>query len=531
MNDIINNIYNNFIDNKLKIELLNDFYLHDKLFILNKLLDFCNNKIIYYNGFKKLYYYSLYNYIIFNINNIINNNYDDDELNYFIKKLILKLITLYKGQILLEKLNFSQQIYLNYFINAAYNGNIHTFNFFLNKINFNLLSLSIKEDILLKSINNNDNRIFKNILDYYNFNNLLNDNLLIHKIINKISIKNNNFNKINILLKYINIDTYYNKIIISFKNIDILINLNKYYNNTYNFNLLKLIYENYDLWKLKNFNNIKTILKNNKEHIILNIIDNLINNNPHENLIINTENIHHIINNNDNILLLILDYFNIFTFNKNIILSILISNNLINDFIYNQIKIIFPLNTFFKFFLYSKFFDVDKIYNNNNNKNNIFYNKIILLNKFLHKLRLKLKYKYNNNNNKIIDINLKNKLLNEILTYKPNNKINILKNGSLYYQNIINYNNFYFNYKDYTNIYFYLPLDIYPKTDIIFNYPIISKYIEEYDIYIIYDIYIPDYSYTMKYNLLKNIHPKINDFKSFILENITPKWFPMLKNI
>jgi len=528
MNDIIINIYNNFVNNKLKIELLNENYLHDKLFIFNKLLEYCNNHIIGHNNYKKLYSYSLYNYIIFNINYIINECNDDDELNYFIKKLILKLIKSFKGHLLLNKLNLNKyfennyEIFNNYLMVAAYNGNIHTFDFFYNKVNFHSLSILFKEDILFKSINNLDDRIFKNILEYFNVNKLLNNNnILIHQIINKISKKNSN--KIKILLKYISIEKYYSKLVISFKNIDILKNLNKHYNLTYSFNLLKIIYENYDLWNIKYYNEIKSIIKSNKEHVILNIIDNIINLNPHYDLIINTENIHHVINNSNNILLLILDYYNIFTHNKNNVINILISNNLINNFIYEHFKVISSLNNFFKFFLYTKCFDVTKI--------PIQFNyKITLLNKFLHRLRLKLKYKYNN---KIIfNINLKNKLFNEILTFKSNNNFNVLKKGSVYYQNIINYNNFYSNYKN-NNICF-LPINIFPKSNLLFDNPVIAKYIKKYDLYIIYDIYIPNISNNEKNNLLLQLHPKfydISNLKSFLMENNMPKWFPKLKNI
>jgi len=281
------------------------------------------------------------------------------------------------------------------------------------------------------------------------------------------------------------------------------------------------------LWNINNFNNIKTILKNNKENILLYIIDNLVNSNPHVYFDINTEIIQYIINNHDHILFIILEYYNVLTPVKNIILNIIISNNLINNFIYKQFKSIMLLNNFFKFYLYTKFLEISKIFR----INYIFYNKIILLNKFLHKLRLKMKRKYNN---KIINNdNLKNKLLNEIITFKPNSKYNVQKNGSIYYQNIINYNKFCLNYTQ-KNIYCFLPFDIYPHTNLFFKHSVICTYVVEHDLYIILDIYINNISNDEKNNLLIQLHPKFNNYsnlQSFITENNKTKWFPCLKNI
>lgn len=531
-NNIINNIYNNFINNKLIIKLLNINNLHDKIFILNKLLEMCNNQTIYFNNYKKLYYYSLYNYIIYNINNIIELEIKDDfddQIEFIIKKLILKLISLYKGHLLLQKLNINKYLKLNnynsnYLLCAATIGNITTFNYWLNKVDLNLLSIDFKEELIIKSVINSDYRILINLLYYFNKNNLLDNNILIHRLINKISINKKKLHKINIILKYIDINIYYYKLVSSFNDIEIFKNLNKYYKKTHEFTLLKIIYENYNLYNKNYYNQIKQELKTVKEIKLLNIIDNLININSSEEIVINTEVINYIIKCSNNILLLIIEYYYIFTEKKNILLNVIINNNLINQFIYNNSKLIIILQNFFNFFLYTRFFNINKILT----INYIYYNKIILLNKFLHKLRLKLKYKYNN---RIMNYYFnKVKILNEIVTYKP---FKNFINGSLYYQNIIYYNQFYFNYKE-ENIYYFVPYNIYPHTNLFNKYPIITKYIEKNELYLIYDILIPNFSQIEKFNLLSKLHPKFNsftNFESFILENNYIKWYPCIKNI
>ena len=56
-----------------------------------------------------------------------------------------------------------------------------------------------------------------------------------------------------------------------------------------------------------------------------------------------------------------------------------------------------------------------------------------------------------------------------------------------------------------------LPIGIYPEHNIINNYQVKAEYIEELDLYLIFDIDIPNTTLIERYNILRQSHPYISD--------------------
>jgi hypothetical protein len=161
------------------------------------------------------------------------------------------------------------------------------------------------------------------------------------------------------------------------------------------------------------------------------------------------------------------------------------------------------------------------------NINNFYINpetlKIIInTNRALHYLRLWAKRKFKN-----IYIERTTKmfhLLNEIRTWAPNNNIPVMANGSYLHQlnkqkfsnlpprhllpgEINVYNQFLLREKPDGILINNLPVGIFPFTDIISNYQVSAEYIEELDLYLVFDIDIPHTTILERYNILRQAHP------------------------
>jgi len=189
------------------------------------------------------------------------------------------------------------------------------------------------------------------------------------------------------------------------------------------------------------------------------------------------------------------------------------NNNLLEEYIikYNSNEYIINLIKYVKFFVFPKSIKNDLLIIN------------IKINKALHLLRCLLK-KYSNN--KFNNFNYKFKpIINEVKNFKPNNKFKVLKNGSLGYQlNCQKYNtipprhllpfedilnkNFLIKKKADGILTHNLPSNIYPYNEDIFNYDIKAEFIEDLNIYLIFDINIPNTTILDRQYFLRSIHPE-----------------------
>jgi len=129
-------------------------------------------------------------------------------------------------------------------------------------------------------------------------------------------------------------------------------------------------------------------------------------------------------------------------------------------------------------------------------------------------------------------------LIHEIENFKPNINIPILRNGSIKYRldkqlynnipsyhiypNEINYlDNFLIREKADGILINSLPQDTKPKNNIIFNYQVKAEYIEELNLYLVFDINLPDTTIEERYLFLRNLHPYTNNTKLLQVKNFT----------
>lgn len=166
---------------------------------------------------------------------------------------------------------------------------------------------------------------------------------------------------------------------------------------------------------------------------------------------------------------------------------------------------------------YTKFFILP------NNTKPIFLDKNIRINKCLHILRCFLK-KYANN--KYNNFNYKFKpIINEVKNFKPNNKVQILNKGSLNYQlNFQKYNtvpprhllplenilhkNYLVKEKADGILISSLPTKIIPLNNDIYSYEIKAEFIEDLNLYLIFDINIPNTTILERQHYLRSLHPE-----------------------
>ena len=296
---------------------------------------------------------------------------------------------------------------------------------------------------------------------------------------------------------------YYYKVTLSFESLKILVSncCSQYILAHFIYNELKSQDEKYNFALLCNLNgfyhtnicikNIKTnTLDENNEYIIEKLISQLY---------------------------VIYDFTN-FSKGLNNILQYYKNNNMLQNYIlkYSSNQNTLDLIKYLKFFVFP-----ETVY-----KHILVIN--IKINKILHLMRCSLKRYVNN---KLNNFNYKfKKIINEIKYFKPNNKFKILNNGSLHYQ---------FNFQKYNNIpprhllpleyilnnnylikekadgilTFTLPIKIYPFINDIYNYEIKAEFIEELNVYLIFDINIPNTTIIERYEYLRSIHPETKNIK------------------
>ena len=457
-----------------------------------------------------------YNWIIKNVIEIYKINNNNKELIEFIEKYLLESILklkkdglkyLIKLKFIIDKIINDSMINDNITLSASY-GNLYTFKFWENYKSMNNIN-----NILL-SIKNCDDRVFDYLLRKSNIN-----NTLILDIINTIDrLKEEDkykLKKIKILSEYIDLSNYFDDIIIIMWSYNKTLSLKLfkfYYKKPLEINTIKSVsmnnhYHKNDFYNKLNTINEKIYFELYNIHEDVNTVS-LLNLKTFEKIILelNKKEIYYILSKNDS------------KYNRyNMIIQILIKNNLIIDILNLDNKNNISYKTI-KLLFFTRFYIYPKNYNNIN------------INLALHKLRLWAKrFKKNkqiNHNANMLSV------LNEFKTFEPNNKIPVLRNGSLKHQLLKqSFNNAkYITINDSINnclvreeikgiIVNSLPVDPYPICEEINKYNIKADYIEDYDLYLVYDIDIPDTTVIDRYEILRSLHPYTNNIKLKTINN------------
>ena len=524
-------------NNKLVGHTINSLNNTVKISILSQLCIYPSNGSTYnHKNFKMEYYYDIFLFIVNNIISI----YEDKQLSNNEKKilddlvcelLLVKISRLIKGHILLEKLRYYIKPLCNHdftnkcLLEAAKAGTFLNFNFWLSltkENNIILLHLSLQEELFIVSIGNSDDRLYKYII-----NKILSTNKLflqtkptiIIKMIDTLGLSiippKYILRRLKLLSSYISLIPYFNNMINAFNHEKILVEIHKYYYYIpYTFKTLERLVKKFECLYLPTQNlvdissKIKVLLKTDEEKNILDIIlsldKNIIMPNKMSDKTIST------ILNNNNIISSIRWYIitTILTNNElnKRILQIMTSQNMITNYIINNNILITSNNI--KMILFTKFYPAKSI-------------KEISINFILHRLRILAKLK---KKNKIINHTVKMyNVLNEIKTFEPIKNINVLKEGSQLFQlnkmkfstfpprhllsrEISIYKNFMLREKADGILIYNLPIDIYPHQEYFNLYRVKAEYIEELDLYLIFDIDIPNTTILERYNLLRSLH-------------------------
>lgn len=537
----INNIINNISDiTKSDInELL--YYNIDEILSLDSesLLFFLNNiiqifKLNYVYSYKYTYYEPLVNLIV----NIIINAKQHIDLNYNKYSIINSINEFKNSHIYLKKLKniIIQNNYINIsiLINVSHKSTLPTFLFWWDFFKNNIFSQLDYLELINGSITNADDRIFKYLINIKNIEMLKdfyknNCDSIILKLLKSNIPKKYKLKRIKLLSSKYNLSTFYITMINNAESLNILNILTKYYyNEELNFVNLINIFTSTDIKcseAIIYYNNLKTIKEKNSFCILCNL-------NGYYNPKIK-------IFNND-YKLLEANYVYILS-NIQLILPNIddVNNKILNEILkyYIQTKYIelYINNNVFgnsQLYKYTRFFVVTS----NLNIYNIYINRILHLLRCCMKKRFSLKYKQFKYSFKPI--------LNEINNFCPNNKFSILKNGSINYQlkeqeynlipprhllpleNILN-NNFLIKEKADGILINILPLDIYPFNNELYKYEVKCEFIESLNLYLIFDINIPNTSIYERQIFLRNLHyytqyytkvPNVENFSNLINE-------------
>jgi hypothetical protein len=530
-NDNINNILNYNIKNILEYDVE-----YIELFIYNIIQIVEANNIIKQKIFKLDYFGPIIDLMIRLIKNKSSINLKI--FNYS----ILRVITHYKkGTYFLDmikdniiKLNMKEYEYIYIINEACLKGSLPTFLFWLNLNKNNDFSI-----YLLNSITNSDDRILKYILkntklfltpDLSTINNLqVNDDyiiILLTKLFSAIHIPQKyKLKRIKLLSFHIDLKKFFNSMILICNDIQLILKLSKFYYFTeINFNILLNFFSKFNHYLnylIEFYNILKTDQEKNTFILLLNVNTtnynydlHFINYNKYINLF--PLSIETILIENYEIFLNTIYHYSLFELNNisNKVLQFYIKNKLINKYLDN----IHNKSYVYKYLFYTKYY-YNKDYGNCN----------LLINKILSRLRCLCKKK---NRLKIIKKKiLLNPIINEINNYKPNK---ILKNGSMIFQ--LNKHKFNFipprhllPYERLTNDYLIkekadgilvntLPLCIFPLNEDILNKQIKAEYIEELDLYLIFDINIPNTTVFERQLFLRNIHS--NNYNEKVITNM-----------
>jgi hypothetical protein len=314
--------------------------------------------------------------------------------------------------------------------------------------------------------------------------------------------------RLKLLSSYISLTPYFNCMIEHFTSTKVLIEIHKYYYNIPHtmITLMYLVNNMLDnTFEEQLIPLLKTIEEKNMLYIYLSVLKNV---EPKHHItdktiidIISNNNIMKVIQWNE--LINTIDYN---SFNKRF-LQILISCNYITNYLYNNTISYYNIN---ELILYTRFYSPEK-----------YDKRIIGVNYVLHKLRLMAKLK---KKTKIINHNVKMfNVLNEIKTFEPTQNIKVLSSGSQYFQlnkmkftilpprhllpkEISIYKNFLLREKADGILIYNLPINIYPQHDMLSLYQVKAEYIEDLDLYLVFDIDIPNTTIIERYNILRTMH-------------------------
>ncbi len=511
-----------------------------------------------HKNYKMEFYFPLFELVVEEINKIykLNNVVLTNQLDNFLQCiLIVKINELIKGQIFLNKLNHRisktydklKEYIIEYVFTCAKNGSFLSFMYWLGKTDekkIESLSVADKEKIFVNSIGNSDDRIYKFVLEKI----LTEDKLFFQK--SKTTIKDMILNlanslvppkyilkRIKLLSTYISLVPYFESMIEMFRDHKIILELHKhYYVLPHNFESLDKLVANLIIHDFNDDNGqafVKTnmieklqdILKTQEEKTMVDIIMstqhqfysetsfNNFNKLTESVILSNYTSIFKHINANN-----FIESLDANPYNQKI-LNILTSNNLITKYIESNTsnKSTYWMAENLSLLFFTRFLSLSMPGKNSDH----ILHKWIKINRVLHTLRLFAKKR---SKNKIIQYKVKMfDLLKEIKSFSPNKSVPVLKHGSNIFQQqkqkftnlpprhllpgeISVYNNFLIREKADGILINNLPIGIYPQCDMLNNYQVKAEYIEDLDLYLIFDIDIPNTTIVERYNMLREAH-------------------------
>ncbi len=522
-------------------------------------------------NYKMEHYYPLLDWLVNEINKLYFANQQDNNLisrlDYILSNQLLeKLTLLVKGQTLLNKLNHripkvttQQKTITHLLMESARTGPFLTFLFWLNKHPekaVEKLPRNDLEQIFINSIGNSDDRLFKFVLDkvlktdkLFFQKNTTTINSMISSLANSLVPPKYQLKRIKILSGYISLVPYFHQMINSFNSDKVVIELHKYYYvNPHTFdtlrNLMRIFVKNdwnadgANIINEENYNKIVPVFKTDEELYMLNILL-AVQYDVYKVEKFKRTLVNKIVCENFNSLIDMIEWGNLEKANGivDIVVSCLVEQGLINKYVESHSIRYINLSMLF----YTRFLKVPapSFNGNKQNYNNDTISKAIKINKLLHNMRLYVKSKCKT---RVIQQKVKMfDLLREITTFSPKTSVPVLARGSTQYQcqkqkftnlpprhllpgEIHIYKSFMLKEKADGVLINNMPVGIYPQADILNNYQVKAEYIEELDLYLVFDVDIPNTTIEERYNALRNAHPytsntnteKINSLGDFI---------------
>lgn len=560
----INNIVNNIIDiTKTNINSLLNYDIDEIINLESQdLLYFINNliqifKLNYIYSYKYTYYEPLINLIITII--IKSKKYIDLSFDNY---SIINSINLFKNSHLyLKKIRKlivnNNYININILSNVCHKSTLPTFLFWWDYFKNTIFSQVDYLILVNTSIINSDDRIFKFLLNISNVEMLKdfyknNGDIIVSTLLKSLIPKKFKLKRIKLLSSKCDLSKFYNSMINNSESLKVLNTLTTYYyKDELSFDNMINIFNKIDIKcadAIIYYNSLKTIKEKNYFCILCNLNSYY---NPKIKLF------------NNEYKILIEHYIYILSKIECNFDNMIEENNII-------------MNSILKYYIQTKCID---LYINNNSINNIrlyrytrffvrkglisIYN--IHINRILHLLRCYMKRRFSTKH-KNFSYSFK-PVLNEINNFIPNNKYSILKKGSNNYQlkeqeynlipprhllpleNILN-NNFLIKEKADGILMNILPIDTFPNTPELNKYEIKAEFIEALNLYLIFDINIPNSTIYERQIFLRNLHymtqnkikvPNVKNFdelvdginldrailETFIELNFTKiKWYP-----
>lgn len=519
LTDITNKINTNI--NLLPYYNLNKILECNDITITLLLNNLCNHIDTYYvSSYKKKHYEPLIvlisKIIINTVDKKINYSFNDNELFTTISQvngshLVLRNIN--------RIINLSPSEITKILTEITENTTFLTFMFWWNKVKVDENNFYV---LLKKSVTNSDDRILKYLLSIAN-NQLNASEELISILFSSYFIpKKNKLHKLHLITQKFTNPEYFKIIINNAQSLDLIYMLAKYYyHSPLDFNTLSIII-NKEI-EYKDALNIYSILKTEEEKHMFIILCN-VHGYYHEDFVINNINWDIVKKNSKYIILHLNSQLNSlylienkkYTSLNNKILKYCVENRLIEDFLKSSINATIYGNLYW----YTKFFY-------NKGINYVYQTKV---NKVLHLLRCLLKRKINKTK---MTFKIKfTPIIKEINSYQPSDKFITFNSGSYNYQ----LNKQKFNkipprhilpMEDLLNKKYLIkekadgvlivttPVNICPETPEILEYEIKAEYIEELNIYLVFDINIPNTTIYDRYILLRSLH--------YATQNILPK--------